>query len=683
MGSRSTSLFGLWGIVLLAFGLVAYAVTPAASAYVLVHVGLGILLLVLYLTASRENLTQLPRRALDQVRRQRRRLLADLSRRAGRRELPRGAPQPPLRPDQAERLLALDAVVGRARQARQAGRGARLRRGRRRPDHRGPARQLQERVQQLQLPHGRPGEGPRPRRALQGHRAARRCTSSTASQTRRPSPATSARRRSPTACIKATRHHQEGGLLPRRPRRGRIPRTATRAAPRALQDALRNENYETRKVLLATEANVPAECSILVVAATERPLFDHELDAAPRVPEGRTLGALPGAAAARPAARRRPAALGREAHRHGRRRSGGAPLPGSGARPADPRLHLRHASRSPRTSHERTVFPMARAVQADAAGKPGVSAIEIVKSSPSAWARERRRGRVQARRGGAGRRGRQGPRVARGRRHRQAQGDGLRQGRRDQARRGRRRRLRHQPVLRPALQPRPRAQHDGLARRRGAADLDPAARHLRRRARSSRPTRAAASSTSRCSSCPSCCSSSASPCGGAGARSEAAEHSPPPARPRSRSAATSTGSSCPSQKREAEAKKLVDAQEGRGHRRSRSTYPDHTIALEKNDRRPLAADQAGRRRRRRSGRQQHADRDRRGRRVAHARRRRRQARVVRPRAARGDGHADAQGRQAVPGAQGRQDDAGRLRRRISRRATIPRSTSAPWPSRAP
>jgi len=36
---------------------VAYALAPAASAYVLVHVGLGILLLVLYLTSSRENLS--------------------------------------------------------------------------------------------------------------------------------------------------------------------------------------------------------------------------------------------------------------------------------------------------------------------------------------------------------------------------------------------------------------------------------------------------------------------------------------------------------------------------------------------------------------------------------------------------------------------------------------------------
>ena len=67
--------------------------------------------------------------------------------------------------------------------------------------------------------------------------------------------------------------------------------------------------------------------------------------------------------------------------------------------------------------------------------------------------------------------------LARRRRHRQAQGDGLRQRGRDQAHRRRRRRLRVEPVLRTALQPRPRPQHDGLARRPGRADLDPAARH--------------------------------------------------------------------------------------------------------------------------------------------------------------------------------------------------------------
>jgi len=57
VGARSTSLFGLWGLVLFVFGLVAFAVTPAASTYVFLHVGLGFLLIVLYLTASRDSLT--------------------------------------------------------------------------------------------------------------------------------------------------------------------------------------------------------------------------------------------------------------------------------------------------------------------------------------------------------------------------------------------------------------------------------------------------------------------------------------------------------------------------------------------------------------------------------------------------------------------------------------------------
>ena len=45
-----------------------------------------------------------------------------------------------------------------------------------------------------------------------------------------------------------------------------IPTTASARGVSALQDALRNENYDTRKVLLASEEHVPAECSIFVVA---------------------------------------------------------------------------------------------------------------------------------------------------------------------------------------------------------------------------------------------------------------------------------------------------------------------------------------------------------------------------------------------------------------------------------
>ena len=57
MGGRSTSLFGLWGLVLVVFGVVAYAVTRGALAYSFLHIGLGLLLIVLYLTSSRDSLT--------------------------------------------------------------------------------------------------------------------------------------------------------------------------------------------------------------------------------------------------------------------------------------------------------------------------------------------------------------------------------------------------------------------------------------------------------------------------------------------------------------------------------------------------------------------------------------------------------------------------------------------------
>ena len=52
----STSLFGLWGLILIIFGVLAYAVAPGASAYVLLHLGLGFLLLILYFASSRGSL---------------------------------------------------------------------------------------------------------------------------------------------------------------------------------------------------------------------------------------------------------------------------------------------------------------------------------------------------------------------------------------------------------------------------------------------------------------------------------------------------------------------------------------------------------------------------------------------------------------------------------------------------
>ncbi|HEY2663537.1 MAG TPA: Gldg family protein [Candidatus Binataceae bacterium] len=45
-----------------------------------------------------------------------------------------------------------------------------------------------------------------------------------------------------------------------------------------LRQALEGEGYEVKKLLLATQAKVPEDCTILVIAGPQKPLFVHELD---------------------------------------------------------------------------------------------------------------------------------------------------------------------------------------------------------------------------------------------------------------------------------------------------------------------------------------------------------------------------------------------------------------------
>jgi len=45
------------------------------------------------------------------------------------------------------------------------------------------------------------------------------------------------------------------------------------------KDALENENYQARKLILVQEGKVPDDCNILVVAAPERPLLQQQVDA--------------------------------------------------------------------------------------------------------------------------------------------------------------------------------------------------------------------------------------------------------------------------------------------------------------------------------------------------------------------------------------------------------------------
>ena len=248
VGARSTSLFGLWGLVLLAFGIVAWVVTPAASTYVFVARRPRVSTHRALPDGEPRQPDVGPRRALHQVRRQRRRLLARLHRHPRRGELARRPPQPALGPDRPERLLALDAIARSPREARAAGRGARVRRGGRRSGGRRPPRQLPLRLRQVHVPHGRPGQGARQGRALQGHRAAdhphavrRALVRGQADGDRDPRAQRGDHHQRPH---QGDAHHQEGRLLRRRPRRARSrePRAARlrgdegRAHQRELRD---------------------------------------------------------------------------------------------------------------------------------------------------------------------------------------------------------------------------------------------------------------------------------------------------------------------------------------------------------------------------------------------------------------------------------------------------------------
>ncbi|MCC6765423.1 MAG: GldG family protein [Deltaproteobacteria bacterium] len=391
MGSRSTSLFGLWGIVLLAFGLVAYAVAPAASGYVLVHVGLGLLLLVLYLTASRESLsTFLGERStkyganavaysLIFVA-----ILVALNYLAARHNhrfdltkenvfsLSSQSTNVLSTIDKAGKPVTvyafteggMDPIIDDLLDSyKNASNNFSYRMVDPVKD-----RDLAERYKVTEIPflfieYGDPaGEDKR-----------------TATVTRDISEESIT-----NGLIKATAGTKK--MVCFLDGHGEAdPENRDARGASALQDALRNENYDTRKVLLASEASVPAECSIFVIAATERPLFDHEVTQIREYLKkgGSALFLVPPS---------RGQQLGELLQPWGVKLTDTVVVDQVVRLFQGPALGLQILASTYGTHPitqgftERTIFPMARAVQADAAGKPGVSAIEIVKSSPSAWA---------------------------------------------------------------------------------------------------------------------------------------------------------------------------------------------------------------------------------------------------------------------------------------------------------
>jgi len=152
-----------------------------------------------------------------------------------------------------------------------------------------------------------------------------------------------------------------------------------------LKDALTNENYDTRKVLLATEQDVPPECTVLIAAGTEKPLFDHEVSVLTNyLRAGRSALFMMGP--------RRGTQLVSLVDPWGVKVTDSVVVDQVVRLFQGPALGLQILASTYGTHpitqdfRERTIFPMSRAVQANAAGKTGVTAIELVKSSPTAWA---------------------------------------------------------------------------------------------------------------------------------------------------------------------------------------------------------------------------------------------------------------------------------------------------------
>ncbi|MBI3768590.1 MAG: GldG family protein [Deltaproteobacteria bacterium] len=381
MGGRSTSLFGLWGLVLLAFGIVAFVVTPAASTYVFLHVGLGFLLVVLYLTASRDSLStvlgerstkyganavvyslifigvlvvanwlasrhnhrwDLTSQNVFSLSTQSKSVLAKLEQPLTVDAFVEAGSDPQLQDLLDSYRYASDKFTFHMVD----------------PDK---ERDLAERYKVTELPtiHIQYGE--------QTATVARELTEQSITN----------------GLIKATRTTKkvacflDGHGEP-------DPENKEARGFSSLKDALTNENYETRKVLLATEQDVPAECTVLIAAGTEKPLFDHEVSAlSTYLRAGRSALFLIGP--------RRGQQLVGLVDSWGVKVTDSVVVDQVVRLFQGPALGLQILASTygthPITTdfRERTIFPMSRAVQANAAGKTGISAIELVKSSPSAW----------------------------------------------------------------------------------------------------------------------------------------------------------------------------------------------------------------------------------------------------------------------------------------------------------
>jgi ABC-type uncharacterized transport system involved in gliding motility auxiliary subunit len=167
------------------------------------------------------------------------------------------------------------------------------------------------------------------------------------------------------------------------------PSTADRANSRgyaAAKEALENENYQVQELLLSAQERVPADASLLVVASPQKPLLDHETKAIENHLKGggRVLILLssPGGESLKNFLKEWGVEVGEDivVDQVIRLFAG----PSLGVEPiADTYSPLHPITRD---FKERTIFPMARSVDAVNSPREGLEVTPLVKTGPTSWA---------------------------------------------------------------------------------------------------------------------------------------------------------------------------------------------------------------------------------------------------------------------------------------------------------
>jgi ABC-type uncharacterized transport system involved in gliding motility auxiliary subunit len=154
----------------------------------------------------------------------------------------------------------------------------------------------------------------------------------------------------------------------------------------AAKDALENENFQVKELLLSTQEGVPEETSLFIVANPKKPLLDHEIEAMEDyVKNGGRLLVMASAQVGKD--------LGKFLKDWGVDLGDDIVVDQVIRLFAGPSLGVEPIAQTYSPTHpitrgfrERTIFPMVRSVDADSSPKEGLGVTSLIQTSPTSWA---------------------------------------------------------------------------------------------------------------------------------------------------------------------------------------------------------------------------------------------------------------------------------------------------------